>query len=310
MVPGRISDKRIDDDRVVRRTQAVWVLPAPAMRRLAAAQAMTLSVDGRSHAVAASTHAAVRTLLESVRTPAIASSVYSPRMQLWIATFATFGIPGDSTMAEDVGTATEVLMMPDAGTAQPTRVANLMFVGTGAEAVPLLVQDDATGAAPIFGVNEKVNVVLPAARPGRRGVVTATVVARQRVEQLRDACQAMKVWTYLVSLAPKDLQLAQRGRLPVPRPAEAVDRWNGTAAREAVAARVTPAEQRALTASRAVVAQFVKEREAAGLEARDVQVLGTLPRNAGYLTNFGIVTRAGGAGWAFPTLTLRPKTCP
>jgi hypothetical protein len=230
-------------------------------------------------------------------------------MQLYIATFALFGVPGDSVMAEDVGTATEPLMMPDANTAMPTRVATLTLVGRGSEALPLLVQDDATGAAPIFGVGEKVTVVLPG-RTGRRGVVTGSVVARQRVDAMRDACQGTKVWTYLVSMPPADLLATQRGMLASPRPAEGIDRWNGTAVREPVAARVTPVEQRAIAAGRSAVALFVKERAASGVRASDVQVLAALPRNGGLITNFGSFTKDAGGTWHFPTLSLRPATCP
>ncbi|MES3033023.1 MAG: hypothetical protein V4813_03390 [Gemmatimonadota bacterium] len=308
MVTGRISDKRLDDARVVRRTQLAWPLPAPLLQRLSRTSAMAMSVDGRSHGISAGTLTATRALVESVKS-AIAAGSYSPRAQLYVATFAAFGLPGDSTLSEDVGTATEPLMIPDANTAQPTRVATLTFVGRGAEALPLLVQDDATGAAPIFGVNEKVTVLLPA-RTGRRGVVSATVVARQRVESMRDACQGMKLWTYLVTMSPADLQLAQRGMIASPRPGEGVERWNGAAVREPVSARVTPVEQRAITASRTVVAQFVRERAATGVLARDVQVLAALPRNSGFVTNFGAFVRDGNGGWRFPTLTLRPATCP
>jgi hypothetical protein len=230
-------------------------------------------------------------------------------MQLYVATFALFGVPGDSVMAEDVGTATEPLMMPDANTAMPTRVATLTLVGRGAEAMPVLVQDDATGAAPIFGVGEKVTVVLPG-RTGRRGVVAASVVARQRVDALRDACQGTKVWTYLVSMSPADLMTTQRGMLASPRPAEGIDRWNGTAVREPVAARLTPVEQRAITAGRSAVALFVKERAASGVRAADVQVLAALPRSSGVVTNFGTFTKDPGGTWHFPTLSLRPATCP
>jgi hypothetical protein len=140
--------------------------------------------------------------------------------------------------------------------------------------------------------------------------VRGKVTARQRVEAFRDSCQAMKVWTYLVALAPADLATAQRGTLARVRPAEAFDRWNGTAVREPVAARMLPAEQRSLTAGRAVVAQFVRERAASGLGERDVQVLAALPRNAGFVTNFGVMARDGGGNWRFPTLSLRPATCP
>ncbi len=308
MVTGRITDKRLDDARVVRRTQVGWPLPAPLLQRLLRTTALSITIDGRAHGVSTGALTATRTLVESVKSN-IASGAYSPRAQLYIATFAAFGVPGDSTLAEDVGTATEPLMIPDATVAQPTRVATLSMVGRGAEALPILVQDDATGAAPIFGVNEKVSVLLPA-RTGRRAVVTATVVARQRVESLRDACQRMKLWTYLMTMSPADLLLAQRGTIASPRPAEVVDRWNGVAVREPLPPRMTPVEQRAMTASRTVVAQFVRERANTGLLARDVQVLAVLPRSAGYVTNFGPVLRDGGGGWRFPTLTLRPASCP
>lgn len=308
MISGRINDKRLDDARVVRRTQVAWQLPAPLLQRLVRTSTLALSVDGRVHGISTTALTAARALVESVK-PSIAAGSYSPRSQLYIATFAAFGVPGDSTLAEDVGTATEPLMIPDATTAQPTRVATLTFVGRGADAVPLLVQDDATGAAPIFGVGETVTIVLPG-RTGRRGVVTATVLARQRVEAMRDACQGMKIWSYLVAMSTANLVASQRGMIAAPRPSEGVDRWNGTAVREPVAARMTASEQRALAASRAVVAQFVRERAATGLSARDVQVLAVLTRSSGYLTNFGVIAREGGGGWRFPTLTLRPATCP
>lgn len=308
MISGRINDKRLDDARVVRRTQVAWQLPAPLLQRLVRTSTLALSVDGRVHGISTTALTAARALVESVK-PSIAAGSYSPRSQLYIATFAAFGVPGDSTLAEDVGTATEPLMIPDATTAQPTRVATLTLVGRGADAVPLLVQDDATGAAPIFGVGDTVTVVLPG-RTGRRGVVTATVLARQRVEVMRDACQGMKIWSYLVAMSAANLMAAQRGMIAAPRPAEGVDRWNGTAVREPVAARMTASEQRALAASRAVVAQFVRERAATGLSARDVQVLAALARSSGYLTNFGVIARDAGGGWRFPTLTLRPSTCP
>lgn len=308
IVTGRINDKRLDDARVVRRTQVAWQLPAPLLQRLLRTSALAMTVDGRAHGISAGALAASRALVESVKT-SIAVESYSPRAQLYIATFAAFGVPGDSTLAEDVGTATEPLMVPDATTAQPTRVATLTFVGRGADALPILVQDDATGAAPIFGLNEKVTVMLPG-RTGRRGVVGATIVARQRVEAMRDACQGLKLWTYLVAMAPADIGLAQRGMLASPRPLDAVDRWNGTAVREPVAARMSAVEQRAISASRPAVAQFVRERAASGLQGRDVQVLATLPRNGGYLTNFGAFVRDAGGSWRFPPLTLRPATCP
>lgn len=308
VLTGRLSDRRIDDARVVRRTQVTWPMPAALMLRITRASAMMLSVDGRSHAVNASTMAAVRALIEAVK-PSLVAVPPSPRLQLYMATFALFGVPSDSTMAEDVGTAIEPLMIPDATTALPTRVATLTMVGRGTDALPLLVQDDGTGAAPIFGVNEQVAVVLPG-RNGRRGVVPATVLARQRVEVMRDACQGMKVWTYLVAMSPAALQLAQRGMLASPRPGEGVDRWSGAAVREPIAARVTPAEQRTMTSSRPAVAQFVRERAASGVRAGDVQILAALPRNGGVITNFGTFLREPNGAWRFPTLTLRSATCP
>ena len=308
VLTGRLSDKRIDDARVVRRTQIVWPMPAASLLRIARASAMMLSVDGKSHVVNSSTMAAMRALVESVKSSLVAVPP-SPRLQLYMATFALFGVPADSTMAEDVGTATEPLMMPDATTSLPTRVATLTMIGRGIDAMPLLVQDDGTGAAPIFGVNEQVAVVLPG-RTGRRGIVSATVLARQRVEVMRDACQGMKVWTYLVAMSPAALQLAQRGMLASPRPGEGVDRWNGVAVREVIAARVTPAEQRTMTASRAAVAQFVRERAASGVRAGDVQILAALPRNGGVVTNFGTFLREANGVWRFPTFALRSATCP
>lgn len=308
MLTGRLSDKRLDDARVVRRTQVVWSLPAALLLHVPRTAVLTLSADGTAHALSPATLTAARALVD-VAKPGITAAPYSPRMQLYVATFALFGVPADSVMSEDVGTATEPLMIPDATTMLPTRVATLTMAGRGAEAMPILVQDDATGAAPIFGVNEKVSIALPS-RTGRRGVVMATVLARQRVEAMRDACQNMKVWTYLVALSPADLVSAQRGRLASPRAGEGVDRWNGVAVREPVAVRVTPVEQRAITASRSVVAQFVKERAASGVRAVDVQVLAALPRNGGVITNFGAFVRHANGTWRFPTLTLRPATCP
>ncbi len=309
VVAGRINDKRLDDQRVVRRTQVAWPLPAPLLQRLAQTSALLLSVDGQTHTVAMPTLTATRALVESMPSTSVETAPYSPRMQLYIATFALFGIPGDSTMAEDVGTAVEPLMIPDTTAAEPTRVANLTMVGNGAEAVPLLVQDDATGAAPLFGVNEKLSVVLPN-RTGRRGVVTATVLARQRVDAMRDACQGTKPWIYLVTMSAADLIAAQRGRIVSPRAGEGIDRWNGTAVREPVTARLAPAEQRAMTAGRPIVARFVKARQASGVRAADVQLLGALPRNGGLVTNFGVFSRDANGGWHFPTLSLRPATCP
>jgi hypothetical protein len=136
------------------------------------------------------------------------------------------------------------------------------------------------------------------------------VVARQRVEVLRDACQGMKIWVYLLGMSPADVQVAQRGVLPSPRRGEGIDRWNGTAVREAVAARMTPAEQRALPAARSIVAQFVKERAPSGIRTSDVQVLAVLPKNGGYVTNFGVMARDVNGNWHFPTLALRPSSCP
>jgi len=44
--------------------------------------------------------------------------------------------------------------------------------------------------------------------------------------------------------------------------------------------------------------------------AADVQVLGTLPRNGGLVTNFGVFVREANGTWRFPTLSLRPTICP
>ena len=165
------------------------------------------------------------------------------------------------------------------------------------------------GAAPIFGIGEALTIALPG-RVGRRAGVAARVVARQRVESMRDSCQKMKVWTYLVTLSAADLAAAQRGMVASPRPEEGIDRWNGTAVREAYPARMAAAEQRTLTANRGVVAQFVRERAASGVRERDVQLLAALPRGAGVVTNFGVMTKDPGGTWHFPTLTLRPATCP
>jgi hypothetical protein len=293
---------------VVRRTALSWVVPSPFALRLLRARSVVVNAEGRAHALSESMVTATRTLLESVKA-AIPAGAYSPRAMLYLATFATFGTPADSTMAEDVGTATEPLMIPDAATTPPTRVATLTMVGRGTDAMPLLVQDDGTGAAPIFGIGESVTILLPAARGGRRGAVTGKILARQRVEAMREACQAMKIWTYLVALPPADLLTAQRGPLPSPRPAEGIDRWNGTAVREPVAARMTPAELRGITASRATVAQFVRERASTGIRDRDVQMLAVLPKSAGYVTNFGAIMRDGAGGWRFPRFALRPATC-
>ncbi len=305
---GRISDKRIDDARVTRRTVLAWPLPSPLVQRLSRANGIVVHAEGRAHALGEGTVAAARALLEPIRSAA-ASAVYSPRASLYVATFAAFGVPGDSAMAEDVGTATEPLMIPDATTTPPTRVATLNIVGRGASAMPLLVQDDGTGAAPIFGVGEAVQIALPG-RTGRRGVVSGRVAARQRVETLRDTCEKLKIWTYLVSLSAADLALALRGQLVAPRAGELIDRWNGTAGREPIAARVTAVEQRGIASSRMAVTQFVKERSATGLRERDVQVLAALPRGAGFVTNFGVLARDGGGNWRFPPFSLRPSSCP
>jgi hypothetical protein len=308
VVTARISDKRIDDARVARRTLALWTLPLPLIRRLQRASAIAFGAEGRVHQLSVSTVAATKGVLEGARSLA-ASASYSPRAALFVATFAAFGVPGDSTMAEDVGTATEPLMIPDATTTAPTRVATLTLAGRGPDAVPLLVQDDATGAAPIFGLGESVVIALPA-KVGRRAVVTGKVTARQRVEAMRDACQGMKLWVYLVTLSPADLASAQRTVTPGTRPGEAIDRWNGTAVRETYPARMTPVEQRSITASRTVVAQFAREAAASGIRDRDVQVLAALPRGAGFVTNFGVFMKDGGGNWRFPTFSLRPATCP
>ncbi|MCC7052234.1 MAG: hypothetical protein IT355_03135 [Gemmatimonadaceae bacterium] len=309
VITGRVSDKRLDDARVIRRTVAGWTLPPALLARLHRSSGMAVHVDGRAHVLSPAMVTATRALLEPIRA-GFASAVYSPRLQLWVASFALFGVPGDSTMAEDVGTATEPLMMvTDPGTSVPTRVATLVLAGRGGGAVPLLVQDDGTGAAPLFGIGEAVTVALPG-RTGRRGAVSARVLARQRVEALRDSCQGMKVWTYLVSMSGADLATAQRGLVPSPRPGEVIDRWNGVAVRETFPPRMAAAEQRQVTASRSVVAQFVRERAATGVRERDVQVVAVLPRGAGLVTNFGVFARDAGGGWRFPTLTLRPATCP
>lgn len=291
------------------RTLLAWPLPAPLLQRLAQTSSLLLSVDAQTHTVATPTLTATRALLESMPSTSVKTAPYSPRMQLYIATFALFGVPGDSTMAEDVGTAVEPLMIPDASAAAPTRVANLTMVGGGVEALPLLVQDDATGAAPLFGANEKLSVMLPN-RTGRRGVVSATVVARQRVDAMRDACQGTKSWIYLVTMSPAELIAAQRGRIVSPRAGEGIDRWHGTAVREPMAARLAPAEQRAIAAGRPIVARFVKARAASGVRAAELQVLGAVPRNGGLVTNFGVFKRDVNGSWHFPTLSLRPSTCP
>ena len=308
IVNGRIADKRIDDARVARRVSATWALPSPLLLKVLRASAISVVADGRVHPLSSAIVSGTHALIESVRAN-VASSAYSPRATLYIATFATFGVPGDSTMAEDVGTATEPLMIPDATSTPPTRVATLTIVGRGADAIPLLVQDDGTGAAPIFGIGETVTIALPG-RIGRRGVAIGKVLARQRVEAMRDACQGMKLWTYLVALSAADVVAAQRAMTPSPRPGDAIDRWNGTAVREAYPARMAAAEQRSLTASRTTVAQFVREHAATGIRDRDVQVLATLPRNSGVVTNFGVFSRDAGGNWRFPSFSLRPATCP
>ncbi len=307
VVPGRISDKRIDDARVVRRVVATWVLPAALLQKLLRTRVISLNAEGQAHAVSGTMQVAVVRLLESIRA-AIPVATMSPRMRLHLASFAAFGVPGDSTLAEDVGTATEPLMMPATATTPPTRVATLTLVGRGPDAHALLVQDDATGSAPIFGVGEVATIALPG-RTGRRGTVTGKLTARQRVEVLRDSCQGMKIWTYLVSLSAADMAAVLRGAPQSPRPDERVDRWLGTAVREPIAARQSPAEQRAITASRTVVAQFVRERANTGVRDRDVQVLATLPRGGGYITNFGLLQKEG-SGWRFPSFTLRAAACP
>lgn len=309
VLTAKLSDKRVDDARVQRRAQATWALPAPLLARLLRSSAVTVHVGGRAHVLTPAMLTATRALVEPLR-GTVASATYSPRMQLYVATFALYGVPGDSTMAEDVGTATEPLMMVlDANTTTPTRVATLVLAGRGPTALPMLVQDDGTGAAPIFGVGEAVTVALPG-RTGRRAAVAAKVAARQRVEVLRDTCERIKLWTYLLTLSPADLAASQRGMVVPPRPGDVVDRWNGTAVREAYPPRMAPAEQRQLAASRAVVAQFVKEMAASGVRERDVQVLAVLPRGAGYVTNFGVLTRDAGGNWHYPPVRLRPASCP
>jgi hypothetical protein len=304
---GKITDRRIDDTHVARRTAAAWTLPSPLLLQLSRGSGQMM-IEGRTHPLTAAMTASVRALVEGAKV-ASANTTYSPRAQLYVATFALFGIPGDSAQAEDVGTATEPLMIPDATTTTPTRVATLTVAGHGNNAVPMLVQDDATGAAPIFGVGEAVSIALPG-RTGRRGVVTAKVLARQRVDVLRDACDGMKVWTYLMALSPADLATVQRGRLAATRTDDTIDRWNGVAVRDVFPARQTAVEQRAIAGSRAVVAQFVRERAASGVRERDVQVLASLPRAAGFVTNFGVFARDQGGNWRFPTLSLRPAACP
>ena len=307
LLPGRITDRRIDDARLERRTVITWRLPVPLLLRMQRATMYGVSVDGRAHAMSAGNAAASRALIESVRT-SFADAEYSPRAQLYVATLATLGTPGDSTLAEDVGTATEPLLIPDATTPPPTRVATLHLAGRGPDAVPLLVQDDATGAAPLFGVGETVTVLLPG-RAGRRGTISGKIAARQRVESMRDACLGMKVWTYLLSLPPADMASIARRAIVSSRTAPGMDRWSGAAVRETVPARMLPAEQRQITGARGTVAQFVRERAAAGLQEGDVQVLAALPRGGGYVTNFGVVRRDGSGGWIFPPLTLRQAAC-
>lgn len=309
LLTGRITDRRIDDARVQRRTVYAWTLPAPLFAKLQGARSAGLMMDGRPHAFSGAMLESVRSVLETVPRPSLAAT-YSPRARLYIASFALFGTPGDSTLAEDVGTATEPLMMPDVTGDLPTRVATLTLVGRGAAAQALLAQDDATGAAPLFGVGEKVAILLPAA-VGRRGTVSGVIAARQRVESLRANCQQIRIWTYLVTLGQAEVAAVQRGAVPSARPGEPIDRWSGTAVREAVAARMTPAEQRAIAASKSVVAQFSRERASTGIRDRDVQVLAVLPRSAGLVTNFGVLTRVPGAAtWRFPTLSLAPAQCP
>ena len=305
VLTGKINDRRLDDAHVLRKTTAAWPLPPALLTRLQRAAQISVFLEGRAHALSAQVATDAKAVIEQAKP---AATNYSPRMQLYLATFATFGVPGDSTLAEDVGTATEPLMMPDANTAQPTRVATLMLAGRGAESVPMLVQDDATGAAPIFGVGEAVVVAMPG-RVGRRAAVTVRTVARQRVDVMRDTCQAMKVWTYLVTLPPAELTALRRGRTASPRPDDIMDRWSGTAVRESFPVRMAPAEQRAITAARAVVAQFVREQSPSGVRERDVQVLAQLPRGAGLVTNFGVFHRDPGGGWRFPTLNLRRAGC-
>lgn len=309
MLTGRIIDKRIDDGRVLRRTVSSWTLPAALLVKLQVARSAALMIDDRTHALSASMLTSVRALLETVPRTDVAAA-YSPRALLSVVSFALFGTPGDSTLAEDVGTATEPLLMPDVTSGPPTRVATLSLIGRGASGLALLVQDDGTGAAPLFGVGEKVSILLPAT-VGRRGVVTGVIGARQRVESLRVSCQQVRIWTYLVTLGQAELAAAQRGAAPSARPGEPIDRWSGAAVREVVAARMTPTEQRAIVASKAVVTQFSRERASAGLRERDVQVLAALPRSAGLVTNFGVLTKVpGSATWRFPSLSLAPAECP
>ena len=308
VITGRITDKRIDDARVVRRTMYAWTLPAPLLSKLQTVQTAGLTVDGRTHALSTSMLVSVRSILESL--PRSSALTYSPRALLYIASFVLFGTPGDSTLAEDVGTATEPLMMPDNASGIPTRVATLSLAGRGSAALALLAQDDGTGAAPLFGIGEKVAILLPGA-VGRRGIVSGTIAARQRVEKLRASCQQVKLWTYLVALGSAELAAVQRGGTMSPRPREPIDRWSGIAVREPVAARMTPTERRAIVASRPAVSEFGRARAATGLRDRDVQVLAVLPRTGGFVTNFGLLTRSPSSGtWQFPPLSLAPAACP
>ena len=308
ILSGRITDKRIDDARVARRIVATWSLPAPLLHRLQRATAVSVVADGRTHSLSSAMMASARALIESIKS-VLPNTTYSPRTTLYVGTFASFGVPADSTLAEDVGTAAEPLMIPDATTTPPTRVTTLTIAGRGADAIPLLVQDDGTGAAPIFGIGETVVISLPG-KVGRRGVVSGRILARQRVEAMRDACQGMKLWTYLIALSGSDLAAAQRGTIVSPRPGEAIDRWNGTAVREPVAAKMTAVEQRAINASKGIVAQFVKEHAATGIRDRDVQVLAALPKSGGYVTNFGVFAKDAVGNWRFPSFNLRPISCP
>ncbi len=307
VISGRITDKRVDDARVARRIVASWTLPAPLLHRLQRTNVVSIVADGRAHPLSSAMIASTRALIDGIKS-AVPAGAYSPRATLYVGTFAAFGVPGDSTLAEDVGTATEPLMIPDATTTPPTRVTTLTIAGRGADAIPLLVQDDGTGAAPIFGIGETVVIALPG-KIGRRGVVSGKILARQRVEAMRDACQGMKLWTYLIALSAADLATAQRGTMPSPRPGEAIDRWNGTAVREPVAAKMTPVEQRAIVASKGIVPQFVKEHATSGIKERDVQVLAALPKSGGYVTNFGAFVKDVGGNWRFPSFNLRPATC-
>ena len=308
VITGRIADKRIDDARVLRRTTYAWTLPAPLLSKLLGVRSAALTLDGRTHLLTTSMLASVRSILESL--PRSSALAYSPRALLYIASFVLFGTPGDSTLAEDVGTATEALMMPDVASTRPARVATLSLAGRGSAALALLAQDDGTGAAPLFGIGEKVVIVLPAA-VGRRGIVSGTIVARQRVESLRASCQQVKLWTYLVALAPAELAAVQRGGPMSPRPGEPIDRWSGAAVREPIVARMTPTERRAIVASKAAVSEFGRARASTGLRDRDVQVLAVLPRAGGVMTNFGLLTRTAGTNsWQFPPVSLAPAACP